>query len=160
LNTNLAFKKSIAILDNILRCQRSPFVKTCIGYDNNQNTLEENHERYANFIKTSNHSENNNNEENYGKKKTTFSLNKDKNEFRRVSSSGRPFTTNYQNILLNYFFSCKYYGINDYMRNTSKISQEHYKDYPVNIKTTGFHGPIDRNYNPFNPLHYKVECYK
>jgi hypothetical protein len=30
----------------------------------------------------------------------------------------------------------------------------------MNNKTRGFHGHVDRNYNPFSPLHYKVECYK
>jgi hypothetical protein len=33
LNRSLAFRKSIEILDNILNFQRSPFIKTGLGYD-------------------------------------------------------------------------------------------------------------------------------
>ena len=35
LNTKLKFEKSIAILDEILSCQRSPFDNTGLGYDQN-----------------------------------------------------------------------------------------------------------------------------
>jgi hypothetical protein len=111
-----------------------------------------------------------NKEINHNQQETDFSLKKDKDEFRRVSPSRRPFTTRYQNIFLGYFFSCKNfghkaidckaYGRNDYMRNRSKISHKNYKDDHMNNKTRGFHGHVDRNYNPFSPLHYKVECYK
>jgi hypothetical protein len=70
LNTKLKFEKSIAILDNILIYQRSPSIKTGLGYDYNQNTLEkdassmssknkieEKSESYADVLKISNHSE-------------------------------------------------------------------------------------------------------
>jgi hypothetical protein len=70
LNRSLKFAKSTKTLDNILGCQRSPFIKIGLGYDNNQKTLEEypspkssekkieeRPESYANVLKGSNHSE-------------------------------------------------------------------------------------------------------
>jgi hypothetical protein len=44
LSRSLKFGRSIETLDNILNYQRSPFIKTCLGYHEKQNTLEE----YAN----------------------------------------------------------------------------------------------------------------
>ena len=40
-NTWLKFEKSIETLNEILSCQRSPFIKTSLGYYENQNTPEE-----------------------------------------------------------------------------------------------------------------------
>jgi hypothetical protein len=72
----LKFGKRIKILDNILSFQRSPFINTCIGYDEKQNTPkgdartkvtkpskkenEENHKRYVNILKDSIKNESNN----------------------------------------------------------------------------------------------------
>jgi hypothetical protein len=42
LNRSLNFGKSTEILDNILSCQRSPFIKTGLGYEKKQNTPERN----------------------------------------------------------------------------------------------------------------------
>jgi hypothetical protein len=41
LNTSLKFEKSTAVLDEILSYQRSPLIKTGLGYENNQKTPEE-----------------------------------------------------------------------------------------------------------------------
>jgi hypothetical protein len=38
LNRSLKFGKSTEILDNILSCQRSPFIKTGLGYDKKQDS--------------------------------------------------------------------------------------------------------------------------
>jgi hypothetical protein len=178
----LKFEKSTEILDNILSHQISPFIKTGLGYDNNQKTLEENAsskspekkieekpESYANILKISNHSGDNHKERNHDQQETDFSFKKDKDEFRRGAPSRRPFTTRYQNIFLGYCFSCKnfghkeidcrVYGRNNYVRNRSRRPHNHEDDH-MNNQTRSFHGTIDRNYNPFSPLHYKVECYK
>jgi hypothetical protein len=183
LNTNLEFEKSLTILDNTLSSQRSLCIKIGLGYDYNKKTLneyashkssqkkiEEKPKIYENILKISSCRNDNKKERNHNQKKTNFLLKKDKYEFRSVASSRRPFTTRYQNLFLGYCFSCnnfghkaidcKAYGRNDCMRNRSRMFHKNYKDYHMNRKTRGFHGFVDRNYNPFSPLHYNIECYK
>jgi hypothetical protein len=97
LNIILKFEKSIEILDNILSHQRSPFMKTGLGYDNNHKTLEEDaspkspkkkieekHESYENILKRFKHNEENNKEGNYDQLET------DKDEFRRELHQENP----------------------------------------------------------------------
>jgi hypothetical protein len=76
LNRILNLGNIIEILDNILKFQRSPFIKTGLGYDEKQNTPEgdtstkvtkplekeneENTKIYANILKGSINNENNN----------------------------------------------------------------------------------------------------
>jgi hypothetical protein len=124
-----------------------------------KNKIKEKSKNYADVLKSSNHSEDNHKKGNHDQKNTVFSLNKYKNEFIRTDPLRRPFITRYQNIFLGYCFSCKNfnhkeiyckaYGINSYMINMSKISYKNYKA----IKTRGCHWRIDRNYDPFSPLH-------
>jgi hypothetical protein len=84
LNRN-KFGKRIEILDNILSCQRSPFIKTGLGYDEKQKTPkedvstkvtkpsekenEENTKRYANILKGSINNESNIRKRNYDQHK-------------------------------------------------------------------------------------------
>jgi hypothetical protein len=85
LNRSLKFEKSTKILDNILSHQISPFIKTGLGYDNNQKTLEEDAspkspekkieeklESYANILKRFQHNEDNNKEGNHDNKRPDF----------------------------------------------------------------------------------------
>jgi hypothetical protein len=58
-NVELTFGKSIETLNEILSCQRSPFIKYGLVYDENHNTLEENFDSYANILKGSMNNERN-----------------------------------------------------------------------------------------------------
>jgi hypothetical protein len=52
-NAQLKFEKSTVTLNEILSFQKSPFIKTGLGYDENHNALEENPNSYANTLKGS-----------------------------------------------------------------------------------------------------------
>jgi hypothetical protein len=47
----LKFEKRNETLNEILSFQMSPFINTGLGYDENQNSLEENPKSYANILK-------------------------------------------------------------------------------------------------------------
>jgi hypothetical protein len=122
----LKFGKSTEILDNILSCQRSPFIKTCLGYDKKQKTPEgdasikvtnpsekENEEKsksYANILKGSINNESNSRKGNDDQHKPESSHKNNKNEFKIVVPPRRPFTNRYQNLFLGYCFSCNNFG--------------------------------------------------
>jgi hypothetical protein len=105
----LKFGKSTKTLDNIISYQRSPFIKTYLGYDEKQNTPkgdastkvtkpsekenEENPKIYANIIKGSINNERNKGKGNDDQQKPDSSHKNNKNEFRRVVPPRRPFTT-------------------------------------------------------------------
>jgi hypothetical protein len=117
----LKFGKSIEILDNFVSFERSPFIKTGLGYKEKQkipegdkNTKvtkqsekenEENPKSYSNILKDSINNEINNKEGNDYHQKHYSSPKNNKNEFRRVVPPRRPFTNRYQNIFLGYCFS-------------------------------------------------------
>jgi hypothetical protein len=122
----LKFGKMIEILDNIISYQRSPFIKTCLGYEKKQNTPEgdastkvtkpskkENEEKpnnYDNILKGSIDNESSRRKGNYDEHKPDSSHKNNKNQFRRVAPTRRPFTTWYQNLFLGYCFSCNDFG--------------------------------------------------
>jgi len=54
------FRKSNAVLDEILNYQRSPFIKTGLGYENNHKTLEKKTEINENVLESPNCSKDNN----------------------------------------------------------------------------------------------------
>ena len=100
MNKSLKFGKSIEILDNILNCQRSPFLKTGLGYNDKQKTTkgdasikvtkpsekenEENPESYANILKGSTNNEIPSKKGNYDQQKTNSYHKNNKNGFIRV----------------------------------------------------------------------------
>jgi hypothetical protein len=184
LNRSLKFGKSTEILDNILSFQRSPFIKTGLGYDEKQKTPEgdastkvtkpskkeneENPKSYANILKGSINNESNNKKGNDDQHKPDSSH---KNEFRRVVPPRRPFTTRYQNLFLGYCFSCNNFGHkeidcraytrSDHVRNINRGPYKTSKDDYVSNKTISSHGFANINYNSFAPLlDYDIECYK
>jgi hypothetical protein len=185
LNRSLKFGKSTEILDNILSFQRSPFIKTGLGYDDKQNTTEgdasikvtkpsekeneENPESYANILKGSTNNESNNRKGNDDQQKPDSSHKNNKNEFRRVVPPQRPFTNRYQNLFLGYCFSCNNFGHkaidcrayarSDHVRDRNRGSYKTSKDDYVSNKTRSSHGFANINYNSFSPL-LDIECYK
>jgi hypothetical protein len=91
-NIQLKFEKSIETLNEILSCQRSPFIKTGFGYDENQNTPEERPKRYANIIKGSINNEGSGRKGNDDQQILDSSHKKKKNESKRVVPPRRHFT--------------------------------------------------------------------
>jgi hypothetical protein len=187
LNRSLKFGKSTEILDNILSFQRSPFIKTGLGYNEKQKTPEgdastkvtkpsekENEEKpksYANILKGSINNERNNRKGNDDQQKPDSSHKNNKNEFRRVVPPRRPFTNRYQNLFLGYCFSCNNFGHkeidcrayarSDHVRDRNRGSYKTSKDDYVSNKTRSSHGFANKNYNSFSPLlDYNIECYK
>jgi hypothetical protein len=122
----LKFGKSTKRLDNILNYQRSPSIKTCLVYDKKQKTPEgdantkvtkpskkeneENTKRYANILKGSINNEISNRKGNDDQEKLNSSHKNNNNDFKRVVSARRHFTTRYQNLFLGYCFSCNNFG--------------------------------------------------
>jgi len=113
LNTNLNFEKSSVVLDEIIIYQKSPLIKTGLGYNNNQNTLEEDESSKSieekskisrNVLKGSNCSEDNNMERKYNQPRSN------RNKLRRVAPPRRQFTTKYQNFFFGYCFCCNMFG--------------------------------------------------
>jgi hypothetical protein len=113
LNIILKFGNIADILDNILSFQRSPFIKTSLGYDEKQNIpegyasnkvtkpsekeTEEKPKSYANILKGSIKNESSSRKENDDQQKSDSTQ---KNEFRRVVPPIRHFTNRYQNPFL------------------------------------------------------------
>jgi hypothetical protein len=109
----MKFEKSTTVLDEILNYQRSPLIKIGLGYDNNQNTLEEDEssksieekdEINTNVLKIPNCSEDNNMERKYNQPRSNM------NKLRRVVPPRRQFTTRYQIFFFGYCFSCNNFG--------------------------------------------------
>jgi hypothetical protein len=187
LSRSLKFGKSNEILDNILHHQRSPFIKTGLVYDEKQNTHEgdastkvtkpskkendENPKIFDNILKGSIKTERNNMKGNDDQQNLDSSHKNNKNEFKRVIPPRRPFTTQYQNIFLGYFFSCnifghkeldcRYYVRSDHVAYINIGSYKASKNDCVRNKTKISHGFVNRNNNSFSPLlDYNIECYK
>jgi hypothetical protein len=105
----LNFGKSIEILDNIPSPQRSPFIKTGLGYNEKQKTLEgdastkvtkpskndENPKIYVNILKGSINNESSRRKGNEDQQKLNSSHKNNNNEFRRIVPPRRPFITQY-----------------------------------------------------------------
>jgi hypothetical protein len=170
-NTQLKFEKSTETLNEILSFQRSPFIKTGLGYDENQNTPEENPKSYANILKGSINNESNSRKGNDDQQILDSSHKNNKNESRRVVPPRRPFTNRYQNLFLGYCFSCNNFGHkaidcraytrSDHVRNRNRGPYKTSKDDYVSNKTRSSHGFANINYNSFSPLlDYNIECYK
>jgi hypothetical protein len=183
LNTSLKFGKSTEILDNILSFQRSLFIKTGLGYDNKQNTIEgdasikvtnpskkeneENPKSYDNILKGSTNNEGNNTKGNDDQQKHDYSHKNNKNDFKRVVPPRRPFTNWYQNIFLGHCFSCNNFGHKEidcrayarsgHVRDRNRLYYKTSKDDYVRNKTRSSHGFSNRNYNYFSPL-LDTEC--
>jgi hypothetical protein len=160
-NAQLKFEKSTENLNDILSFQRSPFIKTGLGYDKKQKTPkgdastkvtkpskkenEENPKSYANILKGSINNERNNRKGNHDQQKPDSSHKNNKNEFRRVVPPRRPFTTQYQNLFLGYCFSCNNFGHkeidcrdyarSDHVRDRNRGSYKTSKDDYVSNKT-------------------------
>ena len=172
----MKFGKSTKILDDILNFQTSPFDKTGLGYNPNQNTSneasssivhksEEEPKSYVVAIKKSIKSEENNKNMN-DDQQNPLSFHK-RNEFSKCMTSRRPFTNRYQHMFLGYYFSCNNFGHKEknckaYVRDDHMRSRRVYnipKDNHANKKTRKSHG--DRNYNSLYPLlDHNIECYK
>jgi hypothetical protein len=126
---------------------------------------------YANIIKFDINNEINSRKGNDDQQKIDSFHKNNKNEFRIVVPSRRPFTTQYQNLLLGYYFSCNKFGHkaldcrdyarSDHVRDRNRGSYNTSEnDYVIN-KTKISHGFVDRNYNSFSPLlDYNTEFYK
>jgi hypothetical protein len=97
LNRSLKFEKSIETLDDIINYQRSPFIKTGLGYDKSQMTTKEDskateplkkvnegkYKSYVDVLKISINDEDNKKKENDVSQKPDLPHKDNKDEFRR-----------------------------------------------------------------------------
>lgn len=167
----MKFEKNTPIIDDILSCQRSLFVKTGLSYENNQNI----HEEEARSKSPENKIEEKpksyevvlekpvKNEENSKKVDDQYNPNSfyKRNGFKRTTPPRRPFTTRFQILFIVYSFSCNIFG-HKAINCRAYAKSDHVRrrdrgDYVSEVKSSHEN---DRNYNPFTPLLYNIEYYK
>jgi hypothetical protein len=123
----LKFEKNTRILHDIIKYQRSPLIKTGLGYDKSQMTTKEDSKaieppkkvnegkskNYDDVLKSSISGEDDKKRENDVPQKIDIPPKDNKDRLIRLFPPKLPRTTQYQNYFLGYCFFCNHFGHNN-----------------------------------------------